>query len=107
MDLPLFAGSPIQQDLMIKYLELRFPEDAPALTAKLQQPDLAGVVSTLIQIIQSAPMNVSPEQRQQIDAIVQNATQVLGAAGVPAGAQPMAGVNGDPNTAPQPAPQGA
>jgi len=102
-DIPLFAGTPVGMDMQAKYLELRFPDEAIRWKEKLAQPDLRPVVAQLVQVLESAPLNISPEERAALDNLLQNAKST---AGVPAGPQPMAGPNSNPNNANQPQPAG-
>ncbi len=100
-DLPLFANTPIYMDLVSKYLELRFPDEAMAWKAKLQSADLAAVVQQLLAVMSNVPVEVfPPEQQQQIQEIMQNATAAIT---VQAGPQPMANGPGNQGSAQPPA----
>ena len=78
-DMPLFAGTPVYMDLLVKYLELRFPDEAALWKAKLQAVDPNQVIQQLLAILSQVPMNVfPPEQQQQIQSVMENATTAVG-----------------------------
>ena len=78
-DMELFQGTPVYIDLLSKYLELRFPDEAARWVAKLQEVDPAVIVQQLMAIISQVPVNVfSPEQQQEIQTVMQNASAAIG-----------------------------
>jgi len=78
-DMPLFQGTPVYLDLLSKYLELRFPDEAATWKAKLQGMDPMVIMQQLMAIISQVPVNVfPPEQQQEIQTVMQNATAALG-----------------------------
>jgi len=101
-DLPLFQGTPLYNSLLVKYLELRFPDEAMRWKAELQAPNLGDVVGQLMSVIAAVPVDTfTPEQQQQITAIMQNASTAVS---LQTGSQSMA--SGPSNQSPSPAPQG-
>ncbi len=78
-DMPLFAGTPVYMDLLIKYLELRFPDEAALWKAKLQSIDCNQIIQQLLAVLSQVPMNIfPPEQQQQIQTVMENATTAVG-----------------------------
>jgi len=78
-DMELFQGTPVYIDLLSKYLELRFPDEAARWVAKLQEVDPAVIVQQLMAIISQVPVNVfPPEQQQEIQTVMQNASAAIG-----------------------------
>lgn len=87
-DLPLFQGTPIYMDLVAKYLELRFPDEAALWKSKLASADLTQIVQQLLMVLSNVPINTfTSEQQQSIQQIMQNATAAVG---IQTGTQPMA-----------------
>ena len=90
-DIPLFAGTPIYNDIITKYLELRFPDEAMSLKEKLASTNLLPVVQQLMSVLQAVPTdNLTPEQQQALQSIMQNAQSAINASGTPGGPQGMA-----------------
>jgi hypothetical protein len=102
-DLPLFAGSPIYNGLLTKYLELRFPDEAVTWKAQLEQLNPLPLLAEFVNIISATPMaNFTPEQQQQLQMTMQNAIAALSNQG---GASPMASGSGNSGNAQPPQPQ--
>lgn len=97
-DMPMFVNTPVYADLLSKYLELRFPDEAMAWKAKLAQPDPLPILQGFIEVLSSIQMDkFSPAQQEQIQTLMQNAV----ALGNQTGAPPVAS---GPNNAPAPQP---
>ena len=95
-DLPLFSNTPLYPLVLSKYLELRFPDEAEAWKAKLESTNLVPIVQQLVQALSAVPTdNLTPEQQQALQSMIENATTAINAAGVPGGTQSMA--PGQPN----------
>ena len=101
-DLPLFSNTPVYPSVLAKYIELRFTDEAQAWKAKLESTNLLPISQQLLQVLSSIPQDgLTPEQQQQLNAIMTNAQSAIAAAGVPGGTQPMANGLGNSNTNPQ------
>lgn len=104
-DIPLFAGTPIYNDIITKYLELRFPDEAMSLKEKLASTNLLPVVQQLLSVLQAVPIdNLTPEQQQALQSIMQNAQSAINASGTPGGPQGMAPARSNAAAPPRPEP---
>lgn len=104
-DIPLFAGTPIYNDIITKYLELRFPDEAMSLKEKLASTNLLPVVQQLLSVLQAVPTdNLTPEQQQALQSIMQNAQSAINASGTPGGPQGMAPARSNAAAPPRPEP---
>lgn len=87
----MFAGTPIYTEIITKYLELRFPDEAMSLKEKLSSTNLLPVVQQLLSVLQAVPTDtLTPEQQQALQSIMQNAQSAINASGIPGGPQGMA-----------------
>lgn len=78
-DLPLFANTPIYTDLLAKYLELRFPDEAANWKAKLEAGSPLPLLQAFLQIMSQVPTDIfPPEQQQQIQTVMENAANLIG-----------------------------
>lgn len=105
-DIPLFAGTPIYTEIITKYLELRFPDEAMSLKEKLSSTNLLPVVQQLLSVLQAVPTDtLTPEQQQALQSIMQNAQSAINASGIPGGPQGMAPARSNAAAPPRPEPE--
>lgn len=107
-DIPLFQGTPLMGPILQKYIALRYPEQAVEWSNIMNAAsDLRPIVQALLEVIQTIPINklppgeLNPQELQQLQQIIQNATAAL-QAGAPGGAPGVASGPTDPADA-QPA----
>lgn len=86
MDFPIVQGSAIFPEFLAKYIELRFPDEAPRWAQLLQSP-LPQVAGMLLEVVKNFPTDgLPPEQQQQLQQIIQTAENAIATStGVPPG----------------------
>jgi hypothetical protein len=76
---PIVAQTPIGPKVLARIMELMFPREARMWTPLLEAPDTAAITAQLLAVIEAFPKdNLSPEEQQNLQMIIQHAKQAIG-----------------------------